>query len=155
MYQKLVKEKEIFTSISSFTMGTLDPGLVVFNGRVKDGIDLKDAEVAVYVRHCFHEAERRGMIAARGEHAAVGVAPAICGQPQRQREVGVDGRREEDVDVRAPDRAGEAQHVAGAGLPDAPLMHENHHIGHAGCKLHFVGDQNHGHAIGSQAFNDA
>lgn len=44
MYQKLVKEKEIFTSISSFTMGTLDPGLVVVNGRVKDGIDLKDAE---------------------------------------------------------------------------------------------------------------
>lgn len=44
MYQKLVKEKEIFTSLSSFTMGTLDPGLVVFNGRVKDGIDLKDAE---------------------------------------------------------------------------------------------------------------
>ena len=44
MFQKLVKEKEIFNSISSFTMGTLDPGLVVFNGRVKDGIDLKDAE---------------------------------------------------------------------------------------------------------------
>lgn len=44
LYQKLVKEKEIFTSISSFTMGTIDPGLLVINGRVRDGIRLKDAE---------------------------------------------------------------------------------------------------------------
>ena len=44
LYQKLVKEKEIFTSISSFTMGTIDPGLLVVNGRVKDGISLQDAE---------------------------------------------------------------------------------------------------------------
>jgi zinc protease len=44
LYQKLVKEKEIFTSISSFTMGSIDPGLVVINGRVKDGIKLQDAE---------------------------------------------------------------------------------------------------------------
>ena len=44
LYQRLVKEKEIFTSISSFTMGTIDPGLLVVNGRVKDGIRLQDAE---------------------------------------------------------------------------------------------------------------
>lgn len=44
LYQKLVKEKEIFTSISSFTMGTIDPGLVVISGRVKDGVNLQDAE---------------------------------------------------------------------------------------------------------------
>lgn len=47
LYQKLVKEKEIFTTISSFTMGTLDPGLLVINGRVKDGIQLQDAEAEV------------------------------------------------------------------------------------------------------------
>ena len=46
-YQKLVKEKEIFNSISSFLMSTLDPGLLVVNGRVKDGITLEDAEVEV------------------------------------------------------------------------------------------------------------
>jgi zinc protease len=47
LYQKLVKEKEIFTSISSFVMGTIDPGLLVVNGRVKDGIELKKAEAEV------------------------------------------------------------------------------------------------------------
>jgi zinc protease len=47
LYQKLVKEREIFTSLSCFTMGTLDPGLVVINGRVKDGIGLQDAEAEV------------------------------------------------------------------------------------------------------------
>ncbi len=44
LYNKLVKEKEIFTSMSSFTMGTIDPGLVVINGRLKPGIKLEDAE---------------------------------------------------------------------------------------------------------------
>ncbi|HEU5290236.1 MAG TPA: pitrilysin family protein [Cyclobacteriaceae bacterium] len=44
MYHQLVKEKEIFTSISSFVMGTIDPGQLVISGRVKDGIRLEDAE---------------------------------------------------------------------------------------------------------------
>jgi zinc protease len=47
LYQKLVKEKEIFTSVSSFVMGSIDPGLLVINGRVKNGILLKDAEAEV------------------------------------------------------------------------------------------------------------
>ncbi|MBL7857303.1 MAG: insulinase family protein [Cyclobacteriaceae bacterium] len=44
LYEKLVKEKEIFTSISSFTMSSIDPGLVVVNGRVRSGVQLYDAE---------------------------------------------------------------------------------------------------------------
>jgi zinc protease len=44
LYQKLIKEKEIFNSISSFVMSTIDPGLLVVNGRVKDGIQLEEAE---------------------------------------------------------------------------------------------------------------
>jgi zinc protease len=47
LYQKLVKEKEIFTSVSSFVMGTIDPGLLVINGRVKTGVKLSDAEAEV------------------------------------------------------------------------------------------------------------
>lgn len=44
LYQKLVKEKEIFTSISSFLMGTIDPGLMVVSGRLNDGVNLEAAE---------------------------------------------------------------------------------------------------------------
>jgi zinc protease len=44
LYNTLVQQKEIFTSISSFTMGTIDPGLLVISGRIKDGIELTDAE---------------------------------------------------------------------------------------------------------------
>jgi zinc protease len=47
LYQKLVKEKEIFTSISSFLMGTIDPGLIVVSGRVNNGINLETAEQEV------------------------------------------------------------------------------------------------------------
>ncbi|MBL7859931.1 MAG: insulinase family protein [Cyclobacteriaceae bacterium] len=47
LYNKLVKEQELFTSISSFTMGTIDPGMLVISGRVKEGIGLSDAEAAV------------------------------------------------------------------------------------------------------------
>lgn len=44
LYHTLVHQKEIFTSISSFTMGSIDPGLFVISGRIKDGIALNDAE---------------------------------------------------------------------------------------------------------------
>lgn len=44
LYNELVKEKEIFTSISSFVMGTIDPGQLIISGRVRDGVKLEDAE---------------------------------------------------------------------------------------------------------------
>jgi zinc protease len=47
LYQQLVKEKEMFTSISSFVMGTIDPGLLVISGRVKDNVSLVQAETAI------------------------------------------------------------------------------------------------------------
>lgn len=47
LYQGLVKEKEIFTSASCFLTGSLDPGLVVFNGRVQAGVNLEEAEAEV------------------------------------------------------------------------------------------------------------
>lgn len=49
LYNTLVKEKEIFTSISSFVLGTIDPGLLVISGRVKDGVTLEEAEAAVNI----------------------------------------------------------------------------------------------------------
>jgi zinc protease len=47
LYSKLVKEKEVFTSLSSYVMGTIDPGLLVISGRVKDGLGLERAEEEV------------------------------------------------------------------------------------------------------------
>ncbi len=47
LYQILVKEKEIFTGVSAYVLGTIDPGLLVISGRVKDGVELKDAEAEV------------------------------------------------------------------------------------------------------------
>jgi zinc protease len=47
LYNKLVKEKEIFASVSSFVMGTIDPGLFVVSGRVRDGITLDQAEAEI------------------------------------------------------------------------------------------------------------
>jgi len=44
LYQQLVKEKEIFTAISSFNMGSIDPGVMIISGRVKKGISLEQAE---------------------------------------------------------------------------------------------------------------
>ncbi len=46
-YEQLVNEKEVFTSVSSYTMGTIDPGLLVVSGRVKDGIAPEHAEAEV------------------------------------------------------------------------------------------------------------
>ncbi|MEQ8362447.1 MAG: pitrilysin family protein [Cyclobacteriaceae bacterium] len=47
LHQRLVKDNPIFNSLSAFTMGTIDPGLMVINGRVKEGMDLKEAEKAL------------------------------------------------------------------------------------------------------------
>jgi zinc protease len=47
LYQSLVKEKEIFTSISCYVTGSMDPGLFVVSGRLKPGITMPQAEEAV------------------------------------------------------------------------------------------------------------
>ena len=44
LYRTLVKERELFSSVSSFSMGTIDPGLVVINGRLQAGRRLDEAE---------------------------------------------------------------------------------------------------------------
>lgn len=44
LHRTLVKEREIFSTVSSFSMGTIDPGLVVINGRLQAGRRLDEAE---------------------------------------------------------------------------------------------------------------
>lgn len=44
LFSKLVKKKEIFTSLSSGGMGSLDPGLLIISGRLKERLAFEDAE---------------------------------------------------------------------------------------------------------------
>lgn len=44
LYSKLVKEKKIFTGISAFVSGSIDPGLMVFSGRTNGDITPEEAE---------------------------------------------------------------------------------------------------------------
>ncbi|MCZ8023574.1 MAG: pitrilysin family protein [Cyclobacteriaceae bacterium] len=48
LFQTLVKEKQIFSSISSFVTGTIDPGLFVVSGRLSDGITPEQGEREVH-----------------------------------------------------------------------------------------------------------
>lgn len=47
LYQQLVDEKELFTSISSFTTSTIDPGQLVISGRLKNGVGFEQAEAEI------------------------------------------------------------------------------------------------------------
>ncbi|MBY0435178.1 MAG: insulinase family protein [Cyclobacteriaceae bacterium] len=47
LFHQLVKEKEIFTSLSSYVTSTIDPGLLVISGHLKEGISLTRAEQEV------------------------------------------------------------------------------------------------------------
>ena len=49
----LVRKKELFSDADIYLSGEIDPGLVIFSGRVKNGKDIKEAEAAV-----IHELNR-------------------------------------------------------------------------------------------------
>ncbi len=44
LYQSLVKEKSIFNSINAYVTGSVDPGLMVISGKIKNGISQESAE---------------------------------------------------------------------------------------------------------------
>jgi zinc protease len=48
LYQRLVKELRIFSSIDAYVTGTIDPGLFVVEGKPNTGITLEAAEAAVW-----------------------------------------------------------------------------------------------------------
>lgn len=43
----LVRKKELFSDADIYLSGEIDPGLVIFSGRLKSGTDIKEAEAAV------------------------------------------------------------------------------------------------------------
>ncbi len=47
LYQALVQERQLFTGISASVSGTIDPGLLVVSGKVRQGVNIEDANAAV------------------------------------------------------------------------------------------------------------
>ena len=47
LYQRLVKEEQLFSNISCYHTGSLDPGLLVIEGKIREGKSLEDANEAV------------------------------------------------------------------------------------------------------------
>ena len=43
----LVREKKLFSEIDAYLSGETDPGLMIVSGRLREGVDIKDAEEAV------------------------------------------------------------------------------------------------------------
>jgi len=47
LYQKLVKEEQLFSNISCYHTGSIDPGLLIVEGKVREGVDIAIADAAV------------------------------------------------------------------------------------------------------------
>jgi hypothetical protein len=47
LFQKLVKEKQLFSSIDCYHFGSTDPGLMSIEGKLVKGINIRDAEQAL------------------------------------------------------------------------------------------------------------
>lgn len=47
LYQKLVKEKKLFSEINAYITGDIDPGLFMVNGKLMHGVDMNEAEAAI------------------------------------------------------------------------------------------------------------
>lgn len=47
LYQKLVKEEAIFSSLGAYVTGSSDPGLLIVSGQVSEGISIENANLAV------------------------------------------------------------------------------------------------------------
>lgn len=45
--QRLVKSGKLFASIGAYILGSIDPGLLVFSGKMESGINAKEAEIAL------------------------------------------------------------------------------------------------------------
>jgi zinc protease len=48
LYHELVKENKIFNTINAYTMGSVEPGLIVIEGKLNEGIAFETAESAVW-----------------------------------------------------------------------------------------------------------
>ena len=47
LFQKLIKEKQLFSNIECYQFGTIDNGLLAIEGKLVKGVKMEDAEAAV------------------------------------------------------------------------------------------------------------
>jgi predicted Zn-dependent peptidase len=57
LYQRLVKEQQLFSNISCYHTGSSDPGLLVIEGKVVKGVKIEDADAAVMAEIALMKAE--------------------------------------------------------------------------------------------------
>lgn len=48
LYRRLLKEKQLFTAIDCYVTGSIDPGLLIIEGKPSTGVTLEEAEAAVW-----------------------------------------------------------------------------------------------------------
>lgn len=48
LYQKLVTERELFQTLDAYITGSLDPGLFVISGRIRENVSLEEANTALW-----------------------------------------------------------------------------------------------------------
>ena len=48
LYRRLLKEQKLFASIDCYVSGTMDPGLLIIEGRPSEGVSLETAEAAIW-----------------------------------------------------------------------------------------------------------
>ena len=48
LYRKLLKEQELFSEIDCYITGTIDPGLLVIEGKPAEGVSIEEAEGAIW-----------------------------------------------------------------------------------------------------------
>jgi len=48
LYRRLLKERQLFSSIDCYITGNIDPGLLVIEGKPSDGVSLEEAEAAIW-----------------------------------------------------------------------------------------------------------
>lgn len=48
LYHELVEEQHIFNAVSGYVMGSIDPGLLVIQGKLAQGVDPKEGEAAIW-----------------------------------------------------------------------------------------------------------
>ena len=48
LYRRLLKERRLFTEIDAYITGSIDPGLLIIEGKPRNGVSLEDAEAAIW-----------------------------------------------------------------------------------------------------------